>query len=244
MPEPTLRQRRLISLVFVAGIAIALAIWAVTYTPIFRADHIRVMGAGALGPAAVRDLAGVDGSTNVAHLDTDAIVARLTADPWIASASVERDLPATLILHVVEREPVAVVAAMADPTVMASDGTLLPARGSAHGLPAMHAAIGAPDDSQRVAAAALLTSLDPVVLHRVRQIVVGQDGAVSLTLRGGLDVDAGIAGEEDAKAAALRAVLRWSVTQHQELTSVDVSAPDAPSATLANGSTVTPSAQA
>lgn len=240
MPEPTLHQRRVLSLVFVAAIGVALAAWAVTYTPIFRADHIRVMGAATLGPAAVRELAGIDGSTNVVHVDTDAVAARLTADPWIASATVDRDLPSTLVVRVVERKPVAVVAAMADPTVLASDGTLLPARDPRPALPTMHAAIGEPDESQRVAAADLLTSLDPVVLQRVRAITVGQDGVVTMTLRGGATVDTGVAGDEPAKAAALRAVLRWSATQHHDLTSIDVSAPDAPSATLADGSTVTP----
>jgi hypothetical protein len=104
----------------------------------------------------------------------------------------------------------------------------------------MHAALGVPDASQRVAAADLLTSLDPVVVQRVDEITVGQDGVVSMTLRGGVTVDAGAAGDEAAKATALRAVLRWSATTHHDLASIDVSAPEAPSATLADGSTVTP----
>ena len=240
MREPTLRQRRVLSLVFVGAIMAALAAWAATYTPIFRADHIRVLGATTLGPQAVRQLAGLDGSANVVHVDTDAIVSRLTADPWIASASVERDLPSTLVVRVVERQPVALVAAMSDPTVLATDGTLLPATGATPTLPSMHAAVGAPDEFQRVAAADLLTSLDPIVLRRVDEVTVGQDGVVTLTLRDGVSVDAGVAGDEGAKATALRAILRWSATQHHELSTIDVSAPDAPSATLANGSTVTP----
>jgi hypothetical protein len=35
-------------------------------------------------------------------------------------------------------------------------------------------------------------------------------------------------------------VLRWAASGGHSLSSIDVSAPDAPSATLANGSTLTP----
>jgi hypothetical protein len=38
----------------------------------------------------------------------------------------------------------------------------------------------------------------------------------------------------------LRAVLRWAASGGHTISAVDVSAPDAPSATLADGSTFTP----
>lgn len=240
MREATLRQRRLVAVVVVGLVVVALAAWAFTYTPVFDAHHIRVLGAETLRPDAVRNLAGVDGSTNVLHLDTDAVVGRLLANPWIASASVQRDLPGTLLVRIVERRPVAVVTAMGETSVLASDGTMLPRGADPVALPTMHAALGAPDQAQRLAAAGLLSVLDSVVAQRVRDITVGQDGEVTLTLRDGVVVDAGIAGEEDAKAAALRAVLRWATSGGRDLVAVDVSAPSAPSATLADGSSVTP----
>jgi hypothetical protein len=69
---------------------------------------------------------------------------------------------------------------------------------------------------------------------------VGQDLQTSLTLRDGVIVDAGMPGQEAEKAAALRAVLHWATSGGHPLSSIDVSAPAAPSATLANGSTLTP----
>jgi cell division protein FtsQ len=238
--EPSLRQRRAVALGVVGLVVLALVAWACTYTPIFDAHHIRVLGTESLQPDAVRELAGVDGSTNVVHLDTGAVVARLLADPWIASASVQRDLPATLVLRIEERRPVAVISAMGQTSILASDGTVLPARSGSLDLPSMHAALGAPDDAQRRAAAAMLTALDPVVTQRVREITVGSDGLVTLTLRDGVTVDAGVAGEEEEKATALRAILRWAVMGDHALAAVDISAPAAPSATLSDGSSVTP----
>jgi cell division protein FtsQ len=240
MREASLRSRRIVAVAVVGLILLALVAWAVTYTPIFEAHHIKVVGAQTLRPEAIRELAGLDGSTNVVHLDTDAVAGRLLSNPWIASATIERDLPETLVVQVVERRPVATVPAMGEGSILASDGSVLPATDAVPALPKMHAALGVPDDAQRMAAAALLSALDPVVAGRVRDITVGQDGLVTMRLRDGVTVDAGEVGQEEAKAAALRAILRWSATDSRDLTSIDVSAPSAPGATLADGSTVTP----
>jgi cell division protein FtsQ len=241
VPELSIRRRRIVALAIVGAVALALAAWALTYTPLFRARHVRVVGAETLRPDQVRARAGVDGSTNVVHIDTGAITARLLTDPWIASASVRRDLPDTLELEIVERRPLAVIEAMGETSVLASDGSELPATvGDLSGLPTMRAALGAPDEGQRLAAADLLAALDPVVQRRVSVITVGQDRDVALALRDGVAVQAGAPGNEGAKAAALRAVLRWAATGSHDLATVDVSAPSAPSATLVDGSSVTP----
>jgi cell division protein FtsQ len=243
-PDRSVRRRRVLALVLLVPIAVATAVWAITYTPLFDAKHIRVEGASSLRPDDVRALAGIDPSTNVFHLQPDSATARLLADPWIASATVDKDLPDTVVLTVVERRPVGVIDALRERAVLASDGTMLPAAtapaATVEGLPSVDAALGSPDDAQRAAAAALLGALDPIVAQKVTDLTVGQDLSETLTLRNGITVDAGVPGEEAAKAMALRAVLRWSIAGRHPLATVDVSAPDAPSTTLADGSTFTP----
>ena len=148
------------------------------------------------------------------------------------------------MLSIVEREPVGMIEAMGEASILASDGTVLPASAATTSavdtLPKVQAALGAPDVAQRAAAAALLGALDPVVAQRVSELSVGQDLSTSLTLRDGVTVDAGMPGDEAEKAVALRAVLRWAASGGHALSSIDVSAPGAPSATLADGSTLTP----
>jgi cell division protein FtsQ len=243
-PEGSLLRRRVLALALLVPIAVATAAWALTYTPVFDAKHVRVQGAVSLRPDDVRALAQVDPSTNVFHLQPDAVTARLLTDPWIASATVAKDLPDTVVLTVVERRPVGVIEAMGQRSVLASDGTILPAAAATgetiDGLPSVQAGLGAPDDAQRAAAAGLLSALDPVVAQRVTDLTIGQDMSETLTLRGGVTVDAGAPGEEAAKATALRAVLRWSASGGHALATIDVSAPDAPSATLPDGSTFIP----
>jgi cell division protein FtsQ len=243
-PRGSLGRRRVLALLLLVPIAVATAAWAITYTPVFQARHIRVEGAVSLRPDAVRSLAGIEPSTNVFHLQTEAVTASLLNDPWIASASVDRDLPDTIVVSIVERQPVGTIDAMGEASILASDGTILPAStattSAIDALPKVQAALGAPDAAQRTAAAAFLSALDPVVAHRVGDVSVGQDLSTSLTLRDGVTVDAGTPGEEAEKATALRAVLRWATSGGHPLSSIDVSAPGAPSATLADGSTFTP----
>lgn len=243
-PDGSVRRRRLLALALLVPIAVATAAWAFTYTPVFDAKHVRVQGAVSLRPDDVRALAQVDPATNVFHLQPDSVTARLLSDPWIASATVAKDLPDTVVLTVVERRPVGVIDAMGQRSVLASDGTVLSAS-SATGetigaLPSVRAGLGSPDDAQRAAAATLLSALDPVVEQRVTDLTVGQDLSETFTLRDGVTVDAGTPGDETAKATALRAVLRWARAGGRALATIDISAPDAPSATLPDGSTFTP----
>ena len=110
------------------------------------------------------------------------------------------ELPDTLVLGVTERRPVGVIDALGERGILASDATLLPmTAGAPEGLPAVRAGLGAPSEDQRRAAAALLAALDPVVMARVREVSVGQDGIVSLALASGTTVNAGEVGDEAAE---------------------------------------------
>jgi cell division protein FtsQ len=239
--DRTGRRRRAVALIVGILLLLGLSCWALTYTPLFRARHIRVTGVNVLTAEEVRGLGEVDEATNVVHVDRDAVVARLETSPWVADAAVLVELPDTLELRITERRPVGLIDALGEHGVLASDASVLPmAPGVPGELPAVRAALGAPSELQRQAAAAILVAIDPVVSKRVSAVMVGQDGLVTLTLTSGTTVQTGAAGEEAAKAEALRAVLRWASSGDLELTSIDVSAPTAPSATLSDGSTLTP----
>jgi CheY-like chemotaxis protein len=108
----------------------------------------------------------------------------------IASATVDKDLPDTVVLTVVERRPVGVIDATGERSVLASDGTVLTASAATgqtlDALPKVQAGSRAPDDAQRAAAAALLSALDPVVERRVTDLAVGQD-AIRCAIRSNRD---------------------------------------------------------
>ena len=73
MTERTGRRRRAIALVVGILLLLGLSVWALTYTPVFRARHIRVTGVDVLTAEEIRGLGGVDESTNVVHVDRDAV---------------------------------------------------------------------------------------------------------------------------------------------------------------------------
>jgi cell division protein FtsQ len=238
MPEVTARRRRTIALLIAVPVVLAAAAWVLTYTSLFAARTIHVDGNHVLSDRYVRSVARISTSTNVAHLDEAGVIGRLEADPWVASASVRTDLPHTLIVAIDERRPLGLILGLGERSVLASDGASLPVAGVTLGnLPIVRAALGAPTQEQRAAAARVLSALDPVVFDRVHQVVVGGNGSLTLELSSGAVVDLGSAGAEHDKAAALRAVLRWAATHNVDVTSIDVSSPAAPSIKLSDGST-------
>ena len=81
MTDHTARRRRLVALIIGAAALVALAGWALTYTSIFHAHHIRVQGAGVLTAEEVRTLAGVSEGTNVVHFDRQGTVDRPRGQP-------------------------------------------------------------------------------------------------------------------------------------------------------------------
>jgi cell division protein FtsQ len=207
-----------------------------TYTPLFHARSIQVQGLRVVDEGSVLTLAGVELGQDVFHLDTDAVETLLETDPWIAEATVTRDLPGTVLILVTERRP---IASGPGGELVSSDGVLLPG-GPIEGLPTIGSTDGIVSPSDTSSAVELLRALDPVVLVRVASLTVGGDGNVVMTLEAGTRVEFGEPDDAGEKAAALRAVLRWSAQEGEELVSIDVRVPSAPSAELSGGATVTP----
>jgi cell division protein FtsQ len=210
-----------------------------SYTSLFRVRDVRVEGAATIPRERVLELAGIGPDTNVFHLDTGSAEAALITDPWISSAIVERHLPGTVVIRIQERSPMARAILGAATVVLAGDGVVLPGAPTA-GLPDIRASIGELSDDARTSAARALSALDPILRGRVATVVAQPTGELVMNLAGGLRVRYGTAGEEAEKAASLRAVLSWAAGEGEAIRDVDVTVPEAPSATLVDGSTVTP----
>jgi cell division protein FtsQ len=235
------RRRRVLAVAIAAVLVVAVGAWGLTYTSLFAARHIRIRGNHQLSDQQVRDMARLSDATNVAHFDAAAAAHLLGSDPWIASAQVDASLPNTVVVIVDERRAVGVIDALGDSSLLASDGAELPmVQPLAEDLPVVRAGLGAPDAAQRSAAASLLSNLSAPVSSLVEEVLVGQDGVVTVMLTNDVTVDAGAAGREQDKADAIDAILRWAAGRNLDLSSIDVSSPSAPAVTLGDGSTVIP----
>jgi cell division protein FtsQ len=79
------------------------AVRHVIASPRFAVRELRIGPTTHVPPDDIRVLVGVRVGDPLLAVDPDAVAAALTKHPWIASARVRRDLPATLAVDVVER---------------------------------------------------------------------------------------------------------------------------------------------
>jgi cell division protein FtsQ len=131
LPAPAASSSRLVSvlrtlagIVLVAGASTGVAWTARRYvmtSPRFAIAEVDVVGNGRRSSDAIAAESGLLLGANVFSADLDAARARVLADPWIAETTIARKLPRTILVHVKEREPAALVA-LGDTFLATGDG--------------------------------------------------------------------------------------------------------------------------
>lgn len=105
------------------------AVWGarkyVRTSPRFAVSEIMTTGGKRRQPEDIATIAGVAKGQNVFSIDLEHSRARLTADPWIESAEVGRQLPGTLTIRVVEREAAGLVAMAEGTYLVTRDGAVI-----------------------------------------------------------------------------------------------------------------------
>jgi cell division protein FtsQ len=230
------RGRRLVVTVLAAAVAIAAASLLVSRSSLLHLRHLEVVGTSSLTRAEVVRLAALSSSTNVLWFDPRAVERRLESDPWVATATVSRRLPGTIRISVVERSPVAMIRDERGFTLLAADGVALSTVEADPALPEIVVVAGSSARSgiaqAQAAAATAIAGLDGGRRSAVRRAVVWA-GAVTVKLDGGTRVEFGEPIGIEAKVAAARRILRWATAQRASVASVNVIAPDSPTATFA-----------
>jgi cell division protein FtsQ len=77
----------------------------------FEAQHLTFEPTEHVDDATLRELLAIAPATNILALDLEQLGARLTEHPWVAQATVTRNLPDTLAIEIVEHEAAAIVLA-------------------------------------------------------------------------------------------------------------------------------------
>jgi cell division protein FtsQ len=241
--DPALRWR-LAPWVIVAGTLAILgaAGLGASYTPVFEAKTIVVRGEHHLARAQVLRLAHLSNGTNLLHADLAASQRRLEINPWVQAATVSRSLPSTLKVYLTERVPAAHVGVGPNLRIVAADGTDLGRTVGTESLPRILSlgSADAPVGETLVEGAGVAGALPMDLRSAVASVSVGSDGEILLILKSGVSVTYGDASEAVAKGEALRAILAYAQEQRLSLGSVDVTVPEAPTATLASGASIIP----
>ena len=90
-----------------AGVEVALLVW-LWFGPLLGVSTVRVLGAQHLTASEIAAAAGVGSSSSVISIDGEAAHNHLLREVWIRTATVEPQLPGTVVIQVSEWEPVAV----------------------------------------------------------------------------------------------------------------------------------------
>ncbi len=110
----------------IVGYTTVRALALVTESPALRISHVTVQGHRHLTPADVLSRVRTLDGQNIVRADLEAARRRLLGSPWIAEATLRRQLPATIEIEITEREPVALARlARGGLQLVAGDGMVL-----------------------------------------------------------------------------------------------------------------------
>lgn len=174
------------------------------------------------------------GGANIFLANTSADAVQVEALPPVSSATVTRSLPDTLVVHVVERQPVLIWQVGSSAFQMDANGVLIDQAQQANGLPVVS------DEHQRDYNGHPLKpggKIDPAIVQMARQLLErlpAEAGITSFSLRDTLDYglvmvsadgwQARFGGPDDldTKIKELTAILQLVKQQGQQLALVDV----------------------
>ncbi len=195
------------------------------YSPLLALRTVIVDGTSRIDSAQISGAVVDQLGTPLALLDYGRITRRLAAIPLIRSYVTETVPPDTLLIHVVERQPVGQLRVgagyqLVDPAGVAVQNS--PQRAS--GIPLIIVGSGAAGDPPFAAAVRVLLALPATLLPQVDSVTAKTQDDVSLVLTGvGQSVRWGSAEDSAAKATLLAALIK--VTDPARAGQFDVSAP-------------------
>lgn len=163
----------------VIGVALV-AIVGILHSPLLAVDRIDIQGVSRSDVVARVADAGLGQGALLLYVDTGAIEEAVRADPWVADARVERIWPDSVVVEVIEHDPLVWIEGITGWMLVARDGTVLEiADEPTTGL--MRAAVAFPDREPGD------DPIDPAWNEIVEMALVLRDdigGTITLELRG------------------------------------------------------------
>lgn len=139
--------RPFVAALALVGLPLAAVLWLAT-SPQFALAHLRIEGARRVAPERVVSALTPLRGRNLLRLSLREVEARLADDPWIASTTIRKQLPNSLVVEIRERRPAALLRRSGDLFYVDSSGFVIgpyDLRGPVN-LPVLDQATGAPLD--------------------------------------------------------------------------------------------------
>lgn len=229
-PEPKGRKRRRTVLTALAIIVALVAgiIVAAIYSPVFAVRKVTVIGTKLLDAGSVQKALEPVKGKPLPQIDDAEVAALLKPLVQVRSVSTEARPPSELLVHIVERVPVALVKRGDNYSLVDVDGVQLgsTADPASVALPRIDGE-GANQNLFR-AITAVLATLPADVLAKMASASASSPDAVQLKLTDGKTVVWGNADEKELKARVLQALLKAPADPKVPVNVYDVSAPRHP----------------
>jgi cell division protein FtsQ len=231
-------RRRRVAIGVAVALALALAVYGLLqlrHARTFAVRDVKVSGLSEVSTDTVLSLAAIPSGATLLDANREAIASRVEQEPWIASATVSRDFPHTLVIRVTERKPGAWVALSKRVSwLVSTDGTWLKPRSKSDTLTlpvvtdveGLTPTVGKPVGSEEVSnALAVLRQLSPKLSALVRFASAPSVEKTALVTKNGIQIFVGPATEMKKKDAVVRAIL---AQQKGKIVYINVRTPDRP----------------
>jgi cell division protein FtsQ len=229
------KRRRL--LVGLGALALVVAlVWAMFFSPLLEVSELKLLGAEQTTLAEVAEVTRILGSgENLLLLSTGEVESAVETLPWVESAEVDRSLPGTVKVRVVEREAALVLSLGAARWTIDIRGHVLATGEAAEGLPVL---AGIQVDQlvpgiqlrteEAVGALRSYRSLPAVVRRRVAAVFAPTIERISFSLEGGTVIRFGAAEQLKAKNEVLAALFERLGPDGGGVAYIDVRVPTSP----------------
>lgn len=218
-----LRWKFVLAGLLIVGL-LAGGVWLLWFSSVFAVTEVEVTGLEDLREQQVLSVVGVTSGDQLVGVDPDDVESRVEAIADVREARVSRKWPDTVVIEVVEREPIAVVEVGGRLRGLDAEGAVFDrfAKPPAD-LPRVQTAVDAGREALQEAAA-VVEALPADLAARVDHVEVATVDQISLVLRDGRTVVWGSAADSDLKAEVLVAMVA-----NRPEADIDVSVPGRPS---------------
>lgn len=237
------RRRRMVVTASVLAL-MAAAIWVAFWSPLLDVRDVVVVGGKHVSSDDVAEAAGLNADDNLLLVSTSHVKEAVEQLPWVLEAKVDRKLPGTVRVKVVERLPRIALAVGEARWTLDGRGNVLEAGLAEEGMPVLAGATvdevrpGARVDEVEVRhALAAWRSLAAKVRREVVAVLAPTPERITFSLADGTQIRFGAAESLDAKNKVLVALLAQMRAEGRSAVYIDVRVPTSPALSSAPAAT-------
>lgn len=237
------RRRRMVVTACILA-ALAGAIWVAFWSPLLDVRDVVVVGGKHVSSSQVAEAAGLSSDDNLLLVSTSQVTQAVEELPWVLEAKVDRKLPGTVRVKVVERAARIALAVGEARWTLDGRGNVLEAGLADEGMPVL---AGATVDEVRpgtrvdeVEVRQALTawrSLAPKVRREVVAVLAPTPERITFSLTDGTQIRFGAAESLEAKNEVLVALLAQMRAEGRSAVYIDVRVPTSPALSAAPAAT-------